>query len=386
MDKSSLRILSVVLVFWLVVNSLNPFFSSYALSLGIDTQKVSFLIAFVSIVRFVIQPILSIVLTKQKYNLTLSHALCIMALSNLLYALTTNFPLLLLSRAIEAIAVGLFTIQIRMVINNSFCKEKIVAINDYYAGIKNISALCGPAIAGIIIQYFGFQCLCFVFLIIVSAFVLFLFIRKQDYDLKSRNLSLEEVSYLDMIKDSGVRQLAWIHFIEMAGFSLWITSWAVFAKNDLCWDESSIGLSFSLAAFGGIIVLPFSKRWFVVASLHKMLMGLLFLSIQAFLVVLLSNYPAWIYFVFLLGGAGGTLYFSGFHSYSANVIEKKQTAMFYGLIGSISYLAVSAGQMMAPYLWKHFSFSTPILLDGMLLSIVLIYFLFRISFRRIAYE
>lgn len=385
MNKDLIFLSIVVFCVTLATTSLNPFFSSYLLSLNLSMYRISFLIGLASIIRIFFQPAFGNMLANKSMCLSIKTPIIILLLSTLVYSLSTNYTFLIFSRTLESIAICLFIIQVRVIINELYTDKKMLNINYYYAALKNCSSLIGPVIAGYIIYHLGFRSLCLCISILMSLMIVFIhccdYGKKLDIDKDVKFKAFIK----SVLKNDVAKKLLIIHFFEMFGFGLWISGWAVYAENILQWNSSYIGLSLSISALASIIIIPFmkdnSRNLFTM-----MIIGIFLLFIQSFSVLFLSFYNGFIWLSFFIGGMGGAIYFSSFHSYSSMVIKREFIPIYYGTVGSISYIGTLLGQSLTPFLWENFGYSSPITLDCLILIIVIFISIISNTMRKNSYE
>lgn len=374
---SFVALLLLAMIFWWGRSTPTPFLSLFTSDSHFNLRQTSLFLGSMGIFRVLLQPMLGMSMNRFSEIMAIKLALILMCVSNLGLFLLHPFWMLIACRGLEAAGISLFMISIRLLIKSNDHK-KMTLLNNYYTGIKNFASFLAPSVAGFFLAYSSSR---IIFLLGFSVFLTGLLVA---FTLQHKSIHFEACASTQ-IKSHEKRSvlgplfgLSLPHSLEFVALGLWLSGWVLYAHHTLGWSESRIGLSYSVVALAGIIVVPLLNQKMIraIPSHYKLLGGLLLLIIQPACVVL-SQQPIVLWLAFFVGGAGASIYFSSFHMCVATHLEKKNIAVFYGFLGSITFLGLSAGQALAPLLWKN-SYKLPIVAD--LLALLTALFIYCIIF------
>lgn len=367
----------IILIFllWWGSSSITPFLPLIAKAIHLTLLQSSIFFGIMGITRLISQPVLGYILAIVNEKNVIKLTFLMLFVSSLSYLLTNNFYIYVFARILEGLALATFSIAVRIIINSNFNQPEINKINNYYSGAQNLGNFIGPALAGFVITITNIKSI-FVITCIIY-FVANILVNKFRTSFGSFATKNENYTYKQYFKIIDIRLIIilLVHSLEFVGLGLWLSGWAAYASIDLHWNPAMIGMSFSILAVSSIIIVPFLNYFLIEKLRVKIIIGLLLLSIQPLLVILLTQQHVLMWFSFIVGGIGATVYFSVIHSYIAKFLHKQFTAIFYGFVGSFTFTGQSIGQLLTPYLWYKFSYRAPIILDFIVLLVTIISYL-----------
>lgn len=361
-------------LFWCAISSTTAFVPILAAAVNMRAVEAAVFVSAAAVGRVVTQPLVGVASGARRARMFHLLGLGAVTAASLMLFIGIGAPAMVGARIIEGFGVSAFVVSWRTLLNRWVCTAAFRQISDNAIVSQNAGRLAGPLLGGALASVFGLRavfggavfmglaCLCLDCLFRVEPAAAAVVDRGGPHAWSWRALCNDAHT---------LRWLLAIHHIEFFCMGLWLAAWPVFAQQAKQLSPMGIGASFAAAAAGGFM-LPALRRFIGFAKARPSVgTPILLLMLQPLAALTPGAALATLLPCMVLGGLGGTMYFSAFHWTLAHRVPLERTAAFYGWLGSTTYVAQALGQGAAAAWQSVGHIAMPVALDAALLAVIL---------------
>ena len=182
---------------------------------NVDAPTIQWLTTGFMLIMCIMMPVSPWLLNNLSFKKMYLTVLAIFELGTLMIILAPNFPIALLGRGLEAVAVGILFPSYQSVLMTITAKEGRAEVMGLAGLVMGSALACGPIISGIILNYISWQGLFWFFLLVIALiFVSAIFNMRDVMERKESQLdfisviySLSFIGLLYFVNELGTKQL-----------------------------------------------------------------------------------------------------------------------------------------------------------------------------------
>ncbi|WP_354687412.1 MFS transporter [Cupriavidus necator] len=367
-SKAAILVFLQGAMFWTASTAAIGFFPLLTVALQLSALEAGLFLAGAALGRTVFQPCAGLIIRPGNAGRYYVTGLGCCLVSSIVMACFHQASWVILARLAGGVGLSLFVVSWRTVLNRMAGLPCFDAVNESHVLSQNVGRLIGPALGGILVTCFGIQA-AFIFPALLYSLCLLTSSLGQG-PTQSESSRTEQVSLKFTTRIRDIRKqggILLVHHVEFFCLGLWLAGWPICAVAGHRLSAEQLGYSFTIAAAGGLalfLVRPWTSKLSVQT---RLILALTLLGAQPGAALLTSDWSLLLCLSFLVGGLGGSIYFTSFHRLLADTYSPEQIPFIYGMLGSSTFLCQAIGQAITPFLSGYLSPKAPIILDAVML-------------------
>lgn len=354
-----------------------PLLPLYGQQLGFSEFQIGLLVASFFIGRVLLQFPLGVLSDHIGRRHIIWSALLLFSLSTAAYALTDRFALMTLLRAVQGVASSAFVVGSQSYVNDRTPTQLRGLANGVMSSAINVGVIVGPVIGGIMSQAYSIRA---PFLagggLGLVCFFLTLVIPRPERPLGPApewSEMLPQLSRLRRLMNAVLClpcfSLSLVHFLQMMGLGILITSAPVLTADKLGWSPTEIAAGLALGGLLAALLSPwlgslsdrFGRVWVMGAGLAVMALEGAALFFHPGTVLTMT--------ALAVGGTGAPAYFNAFYSLEGDITQPQERGAVTGFVGSFGeWGSIIGSSLLTPLLWKAVDISAPMALNAAVLT------------------
>jgi DHA1 family tetracycline resistance protein-like MFS transporter len=285
------------------------------------------------------------------------------AMANVLISTAAAALPLIAFRSLAGLGAGVNQVSERLYVAQAIERTRLAFANGVLSAMGSAGSVLGPTVGGLLV---GVSDLRLPFLVVAAtstvAAAASLFLPRPAVE--APRSPADSTTIPPEPPRSGIGRVTWSHATRLlvvlflvqsafqAGFGAFITTYAVFAHEQLAWATAEVGLVFSAFGLGSILLGP------ILANLADRrgrrdvaIFGTLLVILFPIVFVAEAPRPV-LYLVSVVAGAGVTALEASFFALLAEATDGGRRGRAYGWVTSISSLGIVVGAIGASQLWE----------------------------------